>query len=159
MARLIEMNRERLEEIQTQINRIETVQLEHEDAKQALTSLSNGDKGHIPIGAGVMIPISKTTTTLVDLGTGIFGQKTVESASKLVEERNEELNSLKLQFIEEAKEINSRIEELATSFEETATQITNKQEKPKTTNEEKHETISKTQRRRRGINSELTLDD
>lgn len=51
MARLVDMNRQRLEEIQAQIERIEAVQLEHDDARQALLALSSGASGHIPLGA------------------------------------------------------------------------------------------------------------
>ena len=40
MARLVDMNRQRLEEINQQIERIETVQLEHDDTRRALNSLS-----------------------------------------------------------------------------------------------------------------------
>ncbi|MDP6870102.1 MAG: prefoldin subunit alpha [Candidatus Poseidoniaceae archaeon] len=159
MARLIDMNRERLEEIQTQIKRIESVQHEHEDAHQALAALSSGEKGHIPIGAGVMIPTSKISTTLVDLGTGIYGERTTTETSKLVRKRTEELDSLKNQFVEESKEINSRIEDLAIAFEKAAKNITKKPVQESTTNIEKQDTSSKSQRRRRGMSSELTLDD
>ena len=64
MARLVDMNRQRLEEIQAQIERIEAVQLEHNDTKQALAALAKGKGGHIPLGAGVMIPVSYTHLTL-----------------------------------------------------------------------------------------------
>ena len=36
MARLVDMNRQRLEEINQQIERIEAVQLEHDDTRRAL---------------------------------------------------------------------------------------------------------------------------
>ena len=63
MARLIDLNRQRLEEINQQIERIEAVQLEHDDTRRALKSLSKGTKGHIPLGAGVMA-VSYTHLTL-----------------------------------------------------------------------------------------------
>ena len=36
LARLVEINRKRLEEVQLQIERIETVQLEHDDTRLSL---------------------------------------------------------------------------------------------------------------------------
>ena len=81
MARLVDINRQRLEEINQQIERIEAVQLEHDDTKRALHALSEGSKGHIPLGAGVMVPIPKESTTIVDLGSGIFGERTPENAT------------------------------------------------------------------------------
>ena len=49
LARLVEMNRHRLEEINQQIERIEVVQLEHDDTNRALSALSNGKSGHIAL--------------------------------------------------------------------------------------------------------------
>ena len=72
MARLVDMNRQRLEEINQQIERIEAVQLEHDDTRRALKSLSDGLNGHIPLGAGVMVPIPKSSTTIVDLGLSLI---------------------------------------------------------------------------------------
>ncbi len=159
MARLIDMNRERLSEIENQISRIETVQLEHEDTIKSLTALSTGSKGHLPIGAGVMIPTPKSNTTLIDLGAGIFGEKSFEESIKLVEDRLNDLNKLKVQFTEETHQLNSRIEELAKEFDNSVNTYSENnplQEKPE---KEPSKPPSKTQRRRRGLNNELTLDD
>ena len=112
MARLVDMNRQRLEEINQQIQRIETVQLEHDDTRRALNSLSEGLNGHIPLGAGVMIPIPKDATTIVDLGSGVFGERTPENAEKLVNKRLEDLTELKSQFEGEAAMLTHRLEEL-----------------------------------------------
>ena len=76
MARLVDMNRQRLEEIQNQLEKVEVVILEHDDAHKALTTLENGKSGHIPIGAGVMVETKEKSTTLVDFGSGVFGQAT-----------------------------------------------------------------------------------
>ncbi|MGB1588899.1 MAG: hypothetical protein ACPHDO_01000, partial [Candidatus Poseidoniaceae archaeon] len=62
IAKMVDLNRQRMEELQTQIQRIDTVLFEHEETKTALEALSNGSKGHIPLGAGVMIPISSNLT-------------------------------------------------------------------------------------------------
>ena len=111
MARLVDMNRQRLEEINQQIERIEAVQLEHDDTRRALKSLSDGLNGHIPLGAGVMVPIPKSSTTIVDLGSGVFGERSPENAEQLVSKRLEDLTELKSQFEAEAAMLTHRIEE------------------------------------------------
>jgi prefoldin alpha subunit len=157
MARLVDMNRQRLEELQSQIERIEAVQLEHDDTKQALNALSNGLSGHIPLGAGVMVPIPKDVTTIVDLGSGVYGERKPEDAEELVAKRLDDLTELKSQFEADAAMLTQRIEELAKSFETAAKQMSEKKEQT----QEKPQTVSETpsRRRRRGLGSELTLDD
>ena len=157
MARLVDMNRQRLEEINQQIERIETVQLEHDDTRRALNSLSQGKNGHIPLGAGVMVPIPKGATTIVDLGSGIFGERSAESAEELVSKRLEDLTELKSQFEAEAAMLTQRIEELATAFESAAKEMTQSQLVEEEVAEKPEE--KSTRRRRRGVGGELTLDD
>lgn len=157
MARLVDMNRQRLEEINQQIERIETVQLEHDDTRRALNSLSQGKNGHIPLGAGVMVPIPKDATTIVDLGSGIFGERSPESAEELVSQRLEDLTELKSQFEAEAAMLTQRIEELATAFESAAKEMTQPQPVEEESVEKPEE--KSTRRRRRGVGGELTLDD
>ena len=157
MARLVDMNRQRLEEIQSQIDRIEAVQLEHDDTRQALKALSNGSSGHIPLGAGVMVPIPKNATTVVDLGSGIFGERSPDDAEVLVTKRLNDLSELKSQFESDAAVLTQRIEELAATFEKAAKEMT-EHKKP-----EQEESVnmpeSVPRRRRRGMGGELTLDD
>ena len=157
MARLVDMNRQRLEEIQIQIERIEAVQLEHDDTRHALNALSTGSSGHIPLGAGVMVPIPKDTTTIVDFGSGVFGESTPENASEIVTNRLSDLTELKTQFEADAATLTQRIEELASTFERAAKELTTEKE----TVVEETPTVAEpqTRRRRRGVGSELTLDD
>ena len=155
IAKMVDLNRQRMEELQTQIQRIDTVLFEHEETKMALESLSNGSKGHIPLGAGVMIPISSNLTTIVDLGSGVFGERAPEGASEIVSERYGDLSNLKQQFQEELTTVASRIEELSTTFDKLSKEIAT------TTQEnavEEKETKPKPRRRRR-MGEELTLDD
>ena len=158
MARLVDMNRQRLDEIQNQIERIEAVQLEHDDARQALNALSSGGKGHIPLGAGVMIPTSQDTTTLVDLGSGVFGERSAKDAAELVSKRLEDLSELKSQFQKEAIQLQQRIEELASTFDRSAKEFSSKQDE-NTEVESAPKTESSSRKRRRSFGNELTLDD
>ena len=166
MARLVDMNRQRLEEIQIQIDRVEAVQLEHDDTRQALNALSNGSSGHIPLGAGVMVPIPKDTTTIVDLGSGIFGERAPKEAAELVTKRLNDLTELKSQFEADAAVLTKRIEELAITFEHAAKEMSEEKEElpeqttsttPTTPTPPGPDPMSK--RRRRGMGGELTLDD
>jgi prefoldin alpha subunit len=169
MARLVDMNRQRLEEIQLQIDRVEAVQLEHDDTRQALNALSNGSSGHIPLGAGVMVPIPKGVTTIVDLGSGIFGERTPKDAAELVTKRLNDLTELKSQFEADAAVLTKRIEELAMTFEHSAKEMSeSKEELPEQTTSTTPTTPTiptppgpdpTTKRRRRGVGGELTLDD
>lgn len=156
LARLVEVNRQRLEEINQQIERIEAVQLEHDDTRRALSAIIKGSNGHIPLGAGVMIPIPKESTTIVDLGSGVFGERTAENAEQLVSKRLEDLMQLKSQFEGEAAMLTHRLEELATAFEATANEMTKSSDE---TELEEEKTEEKQTRRRRKFGSELTLDD
>ena len=157
MARLVDLNRQRLEEINQQIERIEAIQLEHDDTRRALKALSDGAKGHIPLGAGVMIPIPKGATTIVDLGSGVFGERTPESAEELVSNRLDDLTQLKSQFEAEATILTQRIEEIATAFEKAAQSMTQQKEEP--INLEVKGDEKPNPRRRKGLGGELTLDD
>jgi prefoldin alpha subunit len=159
MARLVDMNRQRLEEIQLQIERIEAVQLEHDDTRRALLALSGGTSGHIPLGAGVMVPIPKDATTIVDLGSGIFGERSPSDAEELVGKRLEDLTELKSQFETEATALTQRIEELASTFERAAKEMTEQNQNLEPADEKEDSTQAPQRRRRRGIGSKLTLDD
>jgi len=158
MARLVDMNRQRLEDIEKQLEKIEIVIIEHDDTHKALTSLSEGKEGHIPLGAGVMISTPTNSTTLVDLGTGIFGERNHLEAAKIVAQRLEDVQKLKIQFEEEANQLTQRIEELAKHFEDAAEEYKTE----RTQLESKTESIEEKQtqlRRKRGFSNELTLDD
>ena len=156
LARLVEVNRQRLEEINQQIERIEAVQLEHDDTRRALSAIIKGSNGHIPLGAGVMIPIPKESTTIVDLGSGVFGERTAENAEQLVSKRLEDLMQLKSQFEGEAAMLTHRLEELATAFETAANEMT---KSSVDTEPEEERAEEKQTRRRRKFGGELTLDD
>jgi prefoldin alpha subunit len=157
MARLVDMNRQRLEEIQSQIERIEAVQLEHDDTRQALKALSNGSSGHIPLGAGVMVPIPKNATTVVDLGSGVFGERSPDDAEELVTKRLNDLTELKSQFEADAAVLTQRIEELAATFERAAKEMT--EQKTPELEEQPKPSEQAPRRRRRGMGGKLTLDD
>jgi len=104
-----------------------------------------------------MVPLPKNSTTIVDLGSGVFGERSPENAEGLVSKRLDDLTELKSQFEAEAAMLTQRIEELATAFESAAKQMTQQQEVAETPVEKPEEKPSR--RRRKGVGGELTLDD
>ncbi len=103
-----------------------------------------------------MIPIQKESTTIVDLGSGIFGERIAENAEQLVSKRLEDLMQLKSQFEGEAAMLTHRLEELATAFETAASEMT---KSSVDTEPEEEKAEEKQTRRRRKFGGELTLDD
>ena len=106
-----------------------------------------------------MLPLSSDITTIVDLGSGIFGERTPSDAAEIVQQRLSDLTELKQQFESESTTVAMRIEELSQSFDSLSKQLTVENQ---TSANEVEETNTKTKpkpRRRRRIGDELTLDD
>ena len=157
MARLVDMNRQRLAELQEQVQRVDAVLFEHEETITSLKAIETSPGGHMSLGAGVMLPITKGTTTLVDLGTGILGERTPQGAITIVQSRIEDLAEVKTQFEAEIEVISKRTEELASAFDEAAKSIS--ESEPEETPSEPEPAPSTNPKRRRKFGSSLTLDD
>ncbi len=175
-ARLVEMNRERFHEVQERIEQVINVLGEHDVTATILETLSKKDhdsemKMHVSIGAGVTLtcqhPGGGEGTTIVDLGSGIFGERTWSDAASLTRERMEELGTLLESLQSQSQQLESTIATLAQTFTAAAESQTQPQpEPPAPVNEteaqsEAAETpVSKPKRRRGGMfGNELTLDD
>lgn len=159
MARLVDMNRQRLAELQEQVQRVDAVLFEHEETITSLKAIETSPGGHMSLGAGVMLPINKGTTTLVDLGTGILGERTPQGAITIVQSRIEDLAEVKNQFEAEIEAISKRTEELASAFDEAAKSISESEPHEEETPSEPEPTPSTNPKRRRNFGSSLTLDD
>jgi len=175
-ARLVEMNRERFHEVQERIEQVINVLGEHDVTATILETLSKKDhdsemKMHVSIGAGVTLtcqhPGGGEGTTIVDLGSGIFGERTWSDAASLTRERMEELGTLLESLQSQSQQLESTIATLAQTFTAAAEAQTQTQPEPSApVNEtepqpESAETpVSKPKRRRGGMfGNELTLDD
>ncbi|MEC8588803.1 MAG: hypothetical protein VXY35_01465 [Candidatus Thermoplasmatota archaeon] len=173
-ARLVEMNRERFHEVQERIEQVINVLGEHDVTATILETLSKKDHGsemkmHVSIGAGVTLtcqhPGGGEGTTIVDLGSGIFGERTWSDAASITRERMEELGTLLEGLQSQSQQLETTIATLAQTF--TAAAEAQTQTEPSTPmNEtepqpEPEETpVSKPKRRRGGMfGNELTLDD
>lgn len=173
-ARLVEMNRERFHEVQERIEQVINVLGEHDVTATILETLSkkNHDsemKMHVSIGAGVTLtcqhPGGGEGTTIVDLGSGIFGERSWSDAASLTRERMEELGTLLESLQSQSQQLEATITALAQTFTaaaeaqpqpETAQPVDEPEPQP-----ESSETTPSKQKRRRGgmFGNELTLDD
>lgn len=173
-ARLVEMNRERFHEVQERIEQVINVLGEHDVTATILETLATKDhesemKMHVSIGAGVTLtcqhPGGGEGTTIVDLGSGIFGERSWSDAATLTRERMEELGTLLESLQSQSQQLEATIATLAQSFTAAAESQTSSEPSPEAeTIEEEPEaaetTTSKPKRRRGGMfGNELTLDD
>ena len=176
-ARLVEMNRERFHEVQERVEQVINVLGEHDVTATILETLSKKNhesemKMHVSIGAGVTLtcqhPGGGEGTTIVDLGSGIFGERTWSDAAKITRERMEELGPLLENLQSQSRQLEATITTLAQSFTaaaESQNQIETDQPQqiPEVTPEPAESTESalpKSKRRRGGMfGNELTLDD
>jgi len=173
-ARLVEMNRERFHEVQERIEQVINVLGEHDVTATILETLAKKDhesemKMHVSIGAGVTLtcqhPGGGEGTTIVDLGSGIFGERSWSDAATLTRERMEELGTLLESLQSQSQQLETTIATLAQSFTAAAESQTRPEPspEPETIEEEPEaaETTTPKPKRRRGgmFGNELTLDD
>lgn len=173
-ARLVEMNRERFHEVQERIEQVINVLGEHDVTATILETLAKKDhesemKMHVSIGAGVTLtcqhPGGGEGTTIVDLGSGIFGERSWSDAATLTRERMEELGTLLESLQSQSQQLETTIATLAQSFTAAAESQTRPEPspEPETIEEEPEaaETSTPKPKRRRGgmFGNELTLDD
>tara|TARA_B100001769_G_scaffold260570_1_gene241293 strand:+ start:479 stop:994 length:516 start_codon:yes stop_codon:yes gene_type:complete len=162
LARLVDMNKKRLDEIEFQLERLQNVIEEHQSALHSIQAISSSNKGHIPIGAGVMIPLSSEfePSTLVDLGSGVFAEKTHEDTSQLLIKRSSELDVLQNKLLNEREQLTHQITTNSEEFEKLAHVFSSQQDQNQPLEEESEKESQKSQRKpRRRFGSELTLDD
>ena len=161
LASLVEMNKARLEEVGEQSERIYSVISEHESAIISLAAISSGRPGHIPIGAGIMIPLQSTDEqkTLVDIGSGIIAEKNHNDAIEILQSRINELNIVLQKMSSESQILQTEINKLSLDF----TEVANRLQKPPSTQSSPQESSDfekeKPRKQRRRFGNELTLDD
>ena len=168
------MNRERFHEVQERIEQVINVLGEHDVTATILETLAkkNHDsemKMHVSIGAGVTLtcqhPGGGEGTTIVDLGSGIFGERTWSDAAILTRERMEELGPLLENLQSQSQQLETTITALAQSFTVAAesqdeVEMMQSEETSEVESDDSEHTIPKPKRRRGGMfGNELTLDD
>ena len=174
-ARLVESHRQHLDELQKRMEDVSSVVSEHQITNEILTRLADmADKGeagaHVTIGSGVTLHYKHQGddqgTALVDLGSGVFGERKWSEAAEIIEKRKDDFIQLHESLLKQAGSIEERLGKLATEFNLAAEKLQTQNQpteeststqkpSPKETNE------SKPQSRRRSsmFGGELTLDD
>ena len=124
---------------------------------------------HVSIGAGVTLtcqhPGGGEGTTIVDLGSGIFGERSWSDAATLTRERMEELGTLLESLQSQSQQLEATIATLAQSFTAAAESQTRPEPSPEPEAVEEEpeaaEASTPKPKRRRGgmFGNELTLDD
>ncbi len=168
------MNRERFHEVQERIEQVINVLGEHDVTATILETLSKKNhesemKMHVSIGAGVTLtcqhPGGGEGSTIVDLGSGIFGERTWSDAASLTRERMEELGALLESLQSQSQQLEATITALAQTFTAAAeaqpqAETAQPVEETEPQSESSEATPSKPKRRRGGMfGNELTLDD
>ena len=168
------MNRERFHEVQERIEQVINVLGEHDVTATILETLAKKNhesemKMHVSIGAGVTLtcqhPGGGEGTTIVDLGSGIFGERSWSDAAALTRERMEELGSLLENLQSQSQQLEMTISTLAQTFTaaaESQAQVESPSEpEPVEQDPPSTEPSSAKSKRRRGgmFGNELTLDD
>ena len=162
IARLVEVNRERLQALEQQLRNLEGIKLEQENALEALLSISqNGANGAmIPLGAGVQLvaDIPPDGGAVIDIGSRIQAEKTREEAAQILRKRNEELNDIMESLRKEYEELEKHVVELATKFNDAVEGARPPSEEAPSEKQQSTDAPTKRKpRRKRG--TELTLDD
>ena len=164
IARLVEANRERMESLEQQMRRLESVRMDQMSALSALEAIPDeGKRGSmVPLGAGVQIitDIPADAGAVVDIGSGIQAERTREEAKAILATRNQELGALMDRMRSEFDELEATTIQLATEFNEKIAVVEGDTQPPPAEAQEAEEekpATAKKPRRRRG--TDLTLDD
>ena len=162
IAQLVEVNRERLQNIESQVVRLEEVRQEQARAIMALETIpkDGASDAMIPLGGGVqtVADIPSEAGAVIDIGSGIQAEKTREEALEILFARNQELLRLMDSLKSEFDETEKLVIELANQFNDGVAQLEGEETETSTTSApEDTETQPKRRRRKRG--TDLTLDD
>ena len=161
VADLVETNRERLQNIESQVVRLEEVRQEQARAIMALKAIpaSGANDAMIPLGGGVQIiaDIPSEGGAVIDIGSGIQAEKTREEALELLSSRNEELIRLMDSLRSEFDETEKLVIELANQFNEGIEELQGEEQDSTDSTTQEPENHPRRRRRKRG--TEFTLDD
>lgn len=179
MARTIDAHRKQLDDLHKQIDRVAKVIEEHETTSTILAHLQKGAENgstsaRLTIGSGVTLKYiherAEQGTALVDLGSGVFGEKPWSEAETITKERLDGIRLLQGELTEQSATLEVKITGLAEAFNEAASQMTAAQSQaapaqtapaePVQSEAKPQPEAPKRQTRRKGRRGkELTLDD
>jgi prefoldin subunit 5 len=174
LARIVERSRQRLEELDRRKQSVLEVVEDHRRTGAVLTSLIESAEagtasGHVGIGAGVSLPLAPSDAegrSIVDLGSGVYGERTWSGALEVTLQRQKDLQSIVDELEGRMSELEEEIAQNAVAFNTMAERIEadTKAEVPSPSpdedaQEQPEPTPPRPAPRRRRFGSELTLDD
>ena len=177
-ARTIDAHRKQLDDLHSRLSQVKAIIDEHEITSGILSHLqAAGSKGatsaRLSIGSGVTLKYihdgDEEGTALIDLGSGVFGEKSWTEAHQITKERMEGITLLHADLTEQSSTLEMKITSLAQEFNDAAQSLQPSSKPPQEvplsppsdtpvkTLENKNNPRS--QRRSGRFGSELTLDD
>jgi prefoldin subunit 5 len=178
LAQEVEMLRKRLDEINMRIEQVDAVLAEHAITDAVLEALLGHGQGasistHLPIGSGISLPYrhkgAEEGVALVDLGSGVFGERHWSDARSITHQRREDIQRLREELKQQSDQTETSLGQAAQSFnalaetlkkqtpaEQPSTEPPNGNETPETPSSE---TASRRPRKRGMFGGDLTLDD
>lgn len=174
LARIVERSRQRLEELDRRKQSVLEVVEDHRRTGAVLTSLIESAEagtasGHVGIGAGVSLPLAPSDAegrSIVDLGSGVYGERTWSGALEVTLQRQKDLQNIVDELEGRMSELEEEIAQNAVAFNTMAERIEAdaKAETPPASPvedapEQPEPTAPRPAPRRRRFGSELTLDD
>ena len=139
LAQEVETLRKRLDEINLRIEQVDAVLAEHAITDAVLDTLLSHEDGrtistHLPIGSGVSLPYrhdgEQEGTALVDLGTGVFGERPWSDVRTITQQRQADIHHLRVGLKELSGRAETSLAQAAQTFNQLAEQL--KQPTPST---------------------------
>jgi len=163
LARLIEANHTRLQNMKSQVERLNSLLEEQSRAHNTLESVRKGDGGMtmVPLGSGVQIPVQvePDLSPVIDIGSGIQIETDGEKALEMLDQRNRELEALIQNLLLEIKQADETIIDMEKQLMELNDGSKISEEAPARSESEPTTSQPKAKQRRRKRGTELTLDD
>ena len=132
LARIVEVTKASFDEVEKQLSKIEDVLIEHDITLATLNELitvaaKGSASAFLSIGSGVTIPYKHQGTqeglVMIDLGSGIFGEKPWSEAVAITKKRKEDIAVLRDQLQTQAQQLETKIGESAEQFNQMAMAI------------------------------------
>ncbi len=176
LAQEVEVLRKRLDEINLRIEQVDAVLAEHTITDAVLEALLGHGQGasistHLPIGSGVSLPYrhqgAEEGVALVDLGSGVFGERPWSDARSITHQRKVDIQRLRDELKQQSDQTETSLGQAAQTFNrlaETLKQQADPSPSPpsqetETTDEPAAETAPRRSRKRGMFGGDLTLDD
>ena len=132
LARIVEVTKASFDEVEKQLAKVEEVLVEHDITLATLNELitvaaKGSASAFLSIGSGVTIPYKHQGTqeglVMIDLGSGIFGEKPWSEAVNITKKRKKDISVLRDQLQTQAQALETKIGESAEQFNQMAMAI------------------------------------